>query len=160
MLFAEVRNETSEQGSRPRVATSFDFLIELCAIATPLLPSLEQVGLVGIKQAPSMRRATPFRKGLSPDEPMDGLPTDFESSRDVTQTQALLVERSDGFIAAIPVGTARLGVRFGSSHGRRPSAPECGRHIPKMALLFRLFVCFRNSDFLPSPPCFVRNGIR
>src|SRR5437763_11611277 len=100
MLFSQVRNEASEQGSRPRVATSFDFLIELCAIATPLLPSLEQVGLVGIKQAPSRWRATPLGKGLSPDESTDGLPTDFKSSQDVTQTQALLVERSDGFIAA------------------------------------------------------------
>src|SRR5256885_5737165 len=39
MLFPQVHNEASEQGSRPRIATSFDFLIELCAIATPLLPS-------------------------------------------------------------------------------------------------------------------------
>src|SRR5437868_1504151 len=121
LLFAELGNEASEQGSRPGVASSFDFLIELCAITRPLLPAFEQVGFVGIKQAPSIGRATPFGKRLSSDEPTDGLPPDFQSSRDLTQTHALLVECADGFVVAIAVGTACLGVRFGSSGGRRSS---------------------------------------
>ena len=108
MLFSQVCNEASEQGSRPHVAPSFDFLMQLCSIATPLLPSLEQVGLVGIKQAPSIRRPTPFGKGLSSDEATNGFPTHLESPRDVTQTPALLVKRTHSFIAAIPIGTAHL----------------------------------------------------
>ena len=159
MLFSQVRQEASEQGSRPGVATSFDLLRELCAIATALLPPLEEIGLVGIKQTPSRGGPTAFGKGLSPDELADGFASHPKASSNFTQTRTMLVECSDGFIPAIPVGPARLGVRFDINARRRPSLSECGRHVAKMLLVFHLLGCVRSSSFLYFPACFFGNGI-
>jgi hypothetical protein len=117
MLFSQVRQEASEQGSRSRVATSFDFLIQLCSIATALLPPLEQVGFVGIKPTPSRGGPTAFGKGLGPDELTDGFASHAEASGNFTQTHALLVQYSDSFISARAVGTAHLRGRLDSWRG-------------------------------------------
>jgi hypothetical protein len=160
MLFSEVRNEAFEQGSRPQVASSFDLLIELCTVATALLPPLENIGLVGIKQTASRGGPTAFGKGLRPDELADGFASHPKASRNFMQTHTLLMQCADSFIAAIAVGPARLGVRLGLNRRRRPSLSECGRHVAKVLLVFHLFGCVRSNSFLYFPACFFGNGIR
>jgi len=73
-----------------------------------LLPPLEKVWFVGIKDASFLGRCASFRKGLRSGEETNGFPTDLESPRDCTLTETLLVEGTDGFIPTIPIGTARL----------------------------------------------------
>jgi hypothetical protein len=103
-------------------------------------------------------RPTTFGKGLCPDELTDGFASHPKASRNFMQTHTLLMECSDGFIAGIPIGPARLGVRF-SVNRRRPSLWECGRHVAKVVLVFQLLGCLRSSSFLEFPACFLGNGI-
>jgi hypothetical protein len=138
---------------------SFDVLRELCAVATALRPSLENVGLVGIKQTASRGRPTAFGKGVSSDELTNGFASHAKASGNVTQTHPLLVEGSDGFIPARAVGPAHLGVCFAINARRRPSLSECGRQVAKVLLVFQLVGGARSSCFLEFPACFFRNGI-
>jgi len=73
-----------------------------------LLPAFEKVWFVRIKDAGFFGRCASFREGLRSDEATNGLPTDLDSPRDFTQTEALLLERSNGFIASIPIAPCYL----------------------------------------------------
>jgi hypothetical protein len=63
-----------------------------------LLPAFEKVWFVRIKDAGGFGRCASFREGLRSDEATNGLPTDLDSPRDFTQTEALLLECSNGEI--------------------------------------------------------------
>jgi hypothetical protein len=64
MVLAHARNEEPKQGGSASVAELFDFSVELGAIPTASLPSLENVGLVGIKDTSSIRGFASLWKGL------------------------------------------------------------------------------------------------
>jgi hypothetical protein len=102
-------------------------------------------------------RFAPLRERLRSDEPTNGSPTDLEPPRDFTQTEALLLERSNGFIASIPIVPTDVGVQRIRGHAPRRLAQVRGHNtvafrLRCLLLYFQIFHSLRSSS------CFVGNA--
>jgi len=116
VFFSQIGQENGEQRLRSCVATCSDLFVELHAIATSLLPSLQKVGFVGIKNTGFFGRWSSFWKDLCLYVVGNGLATESQLSRDFTFVEALLMECSHSFIAGMPIVSANLFVERTVAH--------------------------------------------
>src|SRR5437868_978257 len=101
MLFPQFCQKPSEQGSRALEATGFDLIVELHTVSASVLPALQNVALVGVKQTPSGSSCGLVFLGilLCLDKCAHGLARQVQFACNRSQTEPLRKQRAHVLIA-------------------------------------------------------------
>src|SRR5439155_903719 len=97
------------------------FSFQLCSPATPLVPALQEVGLVWINETGPLLAGTRVRDSFRRDPPLNGSRCDAELERNLSAVYALFLQRHNVLIPSRSIGlTSPLRVLDGSCLGRTP----------------------------------------